>query len=1171
MKSHSPPRGVLLAIVVSSLFFPLDQALAQTGIDNLGDLSGGPLSSDGDLVLGKRSGSPNIFIWSVSSAETVISPVNGARHFWEGLAMSADGSFVVGADVADEYQHDENCDPDHDNFTAADRVLPWKWTNGSTSRLQPPDDFCYIATAVADNGTIVGVKFNADEGRWEAVNISDNFESLHPNGYDYSWVSGISADGSTVIGNGFRDGKERALLWNDSGSREIFDGLTTDVSDDGSVVVGHQTGVPAEDGYRWTASGLGVIAANVFGGPLVSGDGETVYYSTWGPVAQTQTFHARVWQLGAGDESLWQILTDLGIDASGWIFTSPGGVNEDGTVFTGYDQTKNVGFRASLAVCSPKRGISGSLVKWDNSGGGSFGIGGNWNSGSVPETEDFVMFATGAGAYSVVFNSGEQNARADIDGDDTTFQLNSNSYFLTGLPSTLPGGGCGELESIRVLGKQGRPSSLTVDGGTVRADGNVLVGTQGGAEAKMTITGNSSELIVPNTSGIPAKLIVADNASSRGTLLVDDGAKLSTNNIVLVGFENLSSGKLTVTDSGSRWFSRDTFAGGRGQGEIEILNGAEAEFSSLALGGDQLGRGHFLVKDSGSKLTVDALITIGSDGEGEIVVENGGELIGLGNTIVNIAQSTGTSGKLTVTGTGSTATDLGVLNVAVEGLGIVEVMNGASIESRSLLVGDQESGFVTIDGQNSELRLTDDQVQLSIGKTGQGLVEVTSGGRLDSPGGIVAGALPSQASGSGMGTLRISDISSEVITPLLLIGNASVGEVFVESNFLSVPQGIHVGIAGFNGDPTPSRLEVDGTGVVETSEVIVGAGNGIVRIRGNGRITANNVRTGTGTAPSRGEIFVEDSGSQLIVLGSLTIGEVGQGLLNVFSGGSAVIGNLQVSNGAVVGSNITFQSGSRKGKSASPAAGGSIIVSSLVLGDNAELQVDSIIVNNEATIGGSGSYPFNLTSSGMVSPGDSLGHVATFSADSSYAQNSDGVLLIELGGTGEGEYDRFVVTETASLSGTLQLSAINGFVPSRSDEFEILVAAQIEGTFDEIETDGDYIVDLIYSATSVKAVVTTFVAVEEPGNVPTEFALFQNYPNPFNPSTVIEFALPSVDHVRLTVYDALGRTIRTLLDGDVSAGRHQIHFDAGALPSGLYIYHLNTGSFDQSRVMLLTK
>jgi photosystem II stability/assembly factor-like uncharacterized protein len=86
---------------------------------------------------------------------------------------------------------------------------------------------------------------------------------------------------------------------------------------------------------------------------------------------------------------------------------------------------------------------------------------------------------------------------------------------------------------------------------------------------------------------------------------------------------------------------------------------------------------------------------------------------------------------------------------------------------------------------------------------------------------------------------------------------------------------------------------------------------------------------------------------------------------------------------------------------------------------------------------------------------------------------------------------------------------------------------------------------------------TTTAVTEIPSEVPQEFTLRQNYPNPFNPTTTVAFAVPSAAHVRLTVYDALGREVATLVDQDLSPGSYAAPFNASALSSGVYFYRLS--------------
>ena len=105
--------------------------------------------------------------------------------------------------------------------------------------------------------------------------------------------------------------------------------------------------------------------------------------------------------------------------------------------------------------------------------------------------------------------------------------------------------------------------------------------------------------------------------------------------------------------------------------------------------------------------------------------------------------------------------------------------------------------------------------------------------------------------------------------------------------------------------------------------------------------------------------------------------------------------------------------------------------------------------------------------------------------------------------------------------------------------------------------------DTIASVTSAR--------VADAAGIPSTYGLDQNYPNPFNPATVIGYALPAASHVRLEVYDILGRSVATLVDAEQAPGSSRVAFDGHARASGMYIYRLQAGSASIVKKMLLMK
>ncbi len=113
---------------------------------------------------------------------------------------------------------------------------------------------------------------------------------------------------------------------------------------------------------------------------------------------------------------------------------------------------------------------------------------------------------------------------------------------------------------------------------------------------------------------------------------------------------------------------------------------------------------------------------------------------------------------------------------------------------------------------------------------------------------------------------------------------------------------------------------------------------------------------------------------------------------------------------------------------------------------------------------------------------------------------------------------------------------------------------------------GDYSAPLSFTTGNVIA-----TGVRELEETPARFELQQNYPNPFNPTTVISYQLPVKGFVTLRVYNVLGKVVATLADVRQNAGTHNVTFDATGLPSGVYFYRLQAGSYNKTMKLMLLK
>lgn len=96
-------------------------------------------------------------------------------------------------------------------------------------------------------------------------------------------------------------------------------------------------------------------------------------------------------------------------------------------------------------------------------------------------------------------------------------------------------------------------------------------------------------------------------------------------------------------------------------------------------------------------------------------------------------------------------------------------------------------------------------------------------------------------------------------------------------------------------------------------------------------------------------------------------------------------------------------------------------------------------------------------------------------------------------------------------------------------------------------------------------------STERGKDLPETLTLHQNYPNPFNPVTTIRFDVPEDMHVRLDVYDILGRRISTLTNRQYGAGTHEVQFDASEVSSGVYLYRMVTDAGSRTSTMQVIK
>ncbi len=166
----------------------------------------------------------------------------------------------------------------------------------------------------------------------------------------------------------------------------------------------------------------------------------------------------------------------------------------------------------------------------------------------------------------------------------------------------------------------------------------------------------------------------------------------------------------------------------------------------------------------------------------------------------------------------------------------------------------------------------------------------------------------------------------------------------------------------------------------------------------------------------------------------------------------------------------------------------------------------------------------------------------------------------------EQDVQRFEVERAADNGWSIE-GMINGLGDSpvghsyRYSDRDVVAGTSYSYRLAEVSRDG--------TRSVLPNIVTVEAGVESA--LPTEFALMQNFPNPFNPNTQIAFSLPAASDVTLTVFDALGRNVGTLVHSTLAAGNHTVNFDASNMAAGIYFYQLKAGDFSAVRKMMLIK
>lgn len=514
----------------------------------------------------------------------------------------------------------------------------------------------------------------------------------------------------------------------------------------------------------------------------------------------------------------------------------------------------------------------------------------------------------------------------------------------------------------------------------------------------------------------------------------------------LVGRQAGSTGTATVTGAGAIWNAQGVAVGFDGTGTLSILNGGavmSAAGYSVALGNSLGSSGVVTVDGTGSTLS-GASFVVGDAGNGTLTVSNGGTVLTnqFGSTI---GKSAGSIGNATITGAGSSWAHTGTSGfwVGQDGTGTLTIANGGKVSvATDAVLGYQADGVgtVTVTGAGSIWSAA----SITVGRLGTGTLNILNGAAVSStPSPLTLGE---QA--SGVGAVTVDGAGSTLTVANMTVGNDGAGTLTV-SNGAAVTATSFVNYIGQNAGSVGTAT-ITGPGsrlLVQNNGLIVGgAGNGTLTIADGAVVStsgnlilasqAGSVGTlniGAGVGAAAVAPGTLDVGAQSIVFGN------GTGAINFNHTGSnyafdAAINGLS-GRGTInqIAGTTILTADSSVFTGATNVTGGRLAVNGSLAG--------SIVTVSGGILGGTGTVGGIVAASGgTVGPGNSIGTLnvngnVSFAAGSTYQVETNAA----------GQSDRIVATGSATLNGGTVVAS--GAAPIGTTYTILSAAGGITGAF----------------------------------------------------------------------------------------------------------------------------
>ena len=380
----------------------------------------------------------------------------------------------------------------------------------------------------------------------------------------------------------------------------------------------------------------------------------------------------------------------------------------------------------------------------------------------------------------------------------------------------------------------------------------------------------------------------------------------------------------------------------------------------------------------------------------------------------------------------------------------------------------------------------------------------------------------------------------------------------------------------FEGDVEQNNTVLENV-IIENSHALNGGGLALFRVDGP---VLNNVTIKDNTATTKGGGIVSYK-STMTIKESIVSNNSSFHRGGIYAWGDAtpewggVGGNLVIEDCIVTGNVVT---GNHGGGIAIYGVDEVIIKRTAVVDNHANNGIGGILVEfsdvtlENITVSGNSS-----TYGGSIGVGEGGNVNLTNSilwGNTDGTEEVDGEVLLELDGSLTSYYNNI----EGGYGGFANIDADPLFTNPDSGDFTLQQGSPcIDAGTADLDWDGiEDITDYFGSAPDMGAYEYFIALGVDNDGLPTSYMIHQNYPNPFNPVTTLRYDLPEDALVNITIYDMMGRQIRTLISTQHSAGYKSVQWnatnDAGSpVSAGLYFYMIQAGDFKQTKKMMLVK